>query len=95
MRYISTRGASPTVGFVDAVLAGLAPDGGLYVPETWPSFTQEEIPLAKEEMESSGQWYAHKWDEHYQFGGNSYTGEFMALLHFLREAERTDDWWCL
>jgi threonine synthase len=31
------------VGFVDAVLAGLAPDGGLYVPETWPAFTPEEI----------------------------------------------------
>jgi len=43
MRYVSTRGASPAVGFVDAVLAGLAPDGGLYVPEAWPSFTREEI----------------------------------------------------
>ncbi|WP_334164844.1 threonine synthase [Phenylobacterium sp.] len=43
MRYISTRGQAPSVGFVDAVLAGLAPDGGLYVPETWPSFTDAEI----------------------------------------------------
>jgi threonine synthase len=43
MRYVSTRGQSPSVGFVDAVLAGLAPDGGLYVPEEWPSFTQDEI----------------------------------------------------
>ncbi|MFN7265042.1 MAG: threonine synthase, partial [Phenylobacterium sp.] len=43
MRYISTRGGSPPVGFVEAVLAGLAPDGGLYVPETWPTFDQEEI----------------------------------------------------
>lgn len=43
MRYVSTRGQSPSVGFVDAVLAGLAPDGGLYVPEEWPSFTQAEI----------------------------------------------------
>ncbi|WP_374469762.1 threonine synthase [Phenylobacterium sp.] len=43
MRYISTRGQAPAVGFVDAVLAGLAPDGGLYVPETWPTFTPEEI----------------------------------------------------
>jgi threonine synthase len=43
MRYISTRGASPPVGFVDAVLAGLAPDGGLYVPESWPQFAAEEI----------------------------------------------------
>ena len=43
MRYVSTRGRSPAVGFIDAVLAGLAPDGGLYVPEIWPSFTRDEI----------------------------------------------------
>ena len=43
MRYISTRGGSPAVGFVEAVLAGLAPDGGLYVPETWPQFDRTEI----------------------------------------------------
>ena len=43
MRYVSTRGASPSVGFVDAILAGLAPDGGLYVPEVWPTLTRAEI----------------------------------------------------
>ena len=43
MRYVSTRGQSPAVGFVDAVLAGLAPDAGLYIPESWPQFTREEI----------------------------------------------------
>jgi threonine synthase len=43
MRYVSTRGQAPAVGFVDAVLAGLAPDGGLYVPDVWPTFTQAEI----------------------------------------------------
>ena len=43
MRYVSTRGESPSIGFLDAVLAGLAPDGGLYVPETWPTFTADEI----------------------------------------------------
>lgn len=37
MRYISTRGQSPPVSFLDAVLAGMAPDGGLYVPEIWPA----------------------------------------------------------
>lgn len=37
MRYVSTRGQAPPVGFLDAVLAGMAPDGGLYVPESWPS----------------------------------------------------------
>jgi len=36
MRYVSTRGEAPPLGFADAVLAGLARDGGLYVPETWP-----------------------------------------------------------
>ncbi|MDB5468334.1 MAG: thrC [Phenylobacterium sp.] len=43
MRYVSTRGQAPSVGFVDAVLAGLAPDGGLYVPEAWPQFSRAQI----------------------------------------------------
>jgi len=34
--YVSTRGEAPTLGFADAMLAGLAPDGGLYVPAAWP-----------------------------------------------------------
>ena len=37
MRYVSTRGAAPVLGFADVVLAGLATDGGLYVPQSWPS----------------------------------------------------------
>ncbi len=36
MRYISTRGEAPALDFIDVTLAGLAHDGGLYVPETWP-----------------------------------------------------------
>ncbi len=36
MRYVSTRGAAPVLGFSEVVLAGLANDGGLYVPESWP-----------------------------------------------------------
>ncbi len=43
MRYLSTRGQSPLISFADMLLAGLAPDGGLYLPETWPQFTAEEI----------------------------------------------------
>ena len=43
MQYISTRGAAPKLGFEDAMLAGLARDGGLYVPETWPRMTEAEI----------------------------------------------------
>jgi threonine synthase len=37
MRYVSTRGAAPILGFGEVLLAGLADDGGLYVPESWPS----------------------------------------------------------
>lgn len=43
MRYVSTRGRAPPVSFLDAVLAGLAPDGGLYVPETWPALFSSAI----------------------------------------------------
>jgi threonine synthase len=43
MRYISTRGAAPALGFEDVLLAGLARDGGLYVPETWPELSDVAI----------------------------------------------------
>ncbi len=43
MRYISTRGSAPALGFADALLTGLARDGGLYVPETWPALGAEDI----------------------------------------------------
>jgi threonine synthase len=43
LRYISTRGAAPALGFTDVLLAGLARDGGLYVPETWPHFGADDI----------------------------------------------------
>lgn len=43
MRYISTRGQAPALDFEQAVLTGLAPDGGLYVPETIPQFSQDEL----------------------------------------------------
>ena len=43
MKYISTRGKAPTLSFGDVLLAGLANDGGLYVPETLPQFSQDEI----------------------------------------------------
>ena len=41
--FISTRGSAPVAGFAEVLLAGLAPDGGLYVPQQWPSFSQAEI----------------------------------------------------
>ena len=37
MRYVSTRGAAPELGFCDVLLAGLANDGGLYMPAEWPT----------------------------------------------------------
>ena len=43
MRYISTRGRAPALGFDEALLTGLARDGGLYVPETWPTLSAPEI----------------------------------------------------
>ncbi|MBI58428.1 MAG: threonine synthase [Spongiibacter sp.] len=43
MKYISTRGKAPALNFEDVLLTGLAPDGGLYVPETLPQFSREQI----------------------------------------------------
>lgn len=43
MKYISTRGQAPALSFGDVLLAGLASDGGLYVPEKLPTYSQEEI----------------------------------------------------
>jgi threonine synthase len=54
MKFISTRGTSPAVGFGAALTQGLAPDGGLYIPEAWPS-----IPLAAFEGVSSLSEVAH------------------------------------
>src|ERR1700674_2824892 len=43
VRYISTRGEAPPLGFIDVTLAGLARDGGLYVPEMWPTLDANTI----------------------------------------------------
>ena len=43
MRYISTRGRAPALDFRGVTLAGLASDGGLYVPESWPRWDADEI----------------------------------------------------
>ena len=43
MRYVSTRGRAPELGFDDVLLAGLATDGGLYVPTVWPRFSSADI----------------------------------------------------
>ena len=43
MEYISTRGSAPALDFEGVTLAGLASDGGLYLPREWPRFNQAEI----------------------------------------------------
>jgi threonine synthase len=43
MQFVSTRGEAPVLGFCDAVLTGLASDGGLYQPESWPELSPAEI----------------------------------------------------
>jgi len=39
MQFLSTRGSAPRTSFSDVLLAGLAPDGGLYLPESWPQIS--------------------------------------------------------
>jgi threonine synthase len=43
MRYVSTRGEAAPLDFVEVMLAGLARDGGLYVPDSWPALDRETI----------------------------------------------------
>ncbi|MBK1696063.1 threonine synthase [Rhodovibrio salinarum] len=43
MRYQSTRGDAPTLGFDDVLLTGLAPDGGLYLPDHWPQLDRDRL----------------------------------------------------
>jgi len=43
VKYVSTRGEAPTLGFNDTLLAGLASDGGLYVPESWPQVGHGDV----------------------------------------------------
>ena len=43
MEYVSTQGRAPTLGFEDVALAGLASDGGLYLPREWPVLSAETI----------------------------------------------------
>jgi threonine synthase len=43
LRYLSTRGAAPALAFDEAVLAGLASDGGLYLPESWPQLDLKSL----------------------------------------------------
>ncbi|MEC9414193.1 MAG: threonine synthase, partial [Pseudomonadota bacterium] len=44
MKYISTRGKAPELGFEDVLLSGLASDGGLYIPKDWPKVKYQDLP---------------------------------------------------
>jgi len=48
MQFRSTRGQAPSVGFSAALTQGLAPDGGLYLPESWPRLDAEGFPDASD-----------------------------------------------
>ena len=63
MLHVSTRGEAPALGFADALLAGLARDGGLYVPEAWPTLPADTIRgfagqalCARSRRRCSGRW---------------------------------------
>jgi threonine synthase len=43
MKHVSTRGEAPPLGFADVMLAGLARDGGLYVPDVWPALEPQTV----------------------------------------------------
>ena len=43
MKYVSTRGGAPDLSFADVVMTGLARDGGLYVPDSWPQFSAQDL----------------------------------------------------
>jgi len=47
MKYLSTRGQSPALRFSEILLGGLAPDGGLYMPEVYPQFTLAELEFMR------------------------------------------------
>jgi threonine synthase len=48
VKYVSTRGNAPLLAFDDVVIAGLATDGGLYLPERWPLFTPDALKLMRD-----------------------------------------------
>ncbi len=76
MQYISTRGTAPVLGFGEAMMTGLARDGGLYVPQTVPTLTADEIAaLAGQSYEETA--FAVMWP----FLGGTFTeAEFRGLL---------------
>ena len=54
MKYISTRGNAPERGFCDILLEGLAPDGGLYLPQHYPQLSAADLQRLREIWQSAG-----------------------------------------
>ena len=54
MRYVSTRGKMPPAAFTDILLEGLAPDGGLYLPEHYPQVDAQRLQAWRQVYEQSG-----------------------------------------
>ena len=62
IRYYSTHGKAEKVSFADALFQGLAPDGGLYYPDTMPRFSDEElVALQGASLQDVGFQVLHKW----------------------------------
>ena len=80
MRYISTRGEAPALSFEDVVLTGMAADGGLYVPETIPTFSQAELEALVRLLESKAS------------AEEQGLGQQAALVVTLRQAILACDW---
>lgn len=77
MRYVSTRGAAPVLSFEQAMMSGLARDGGLYLPETIPTLTQAQIAaLAGASYEDTAFAVMRPY-----LGETFSDAEFMALIH--------------
>ena len=72
--YISTRGKAPRASFADVLLAGLAPDGGLYLPEVWPHLSAAEI----DDLRRSTDYIAVATDILHRFAAGSFTREEIA-----------------
>jgi threonine synthase len=84
MEYLSTRGGDANRSFEDVLLAGLAPDGGLYVPEHWPVLTAEEWRMLRN----------RPWPEVALAVMRPFMGDFLApeeLLALIREAAGSFD----
>lgn len=72
MNYISTRGQTAPRNFADVLLAGLAPDGGLFLPEAWPQFTAAEIAAFAGLSYGEAAWRVLS-----RFAGGSFSEEYL------------------